>query len=112
MISVPELIVASSMPRLVHGSAHHVWCSCSALTPGRMRAAAVRVRVLTAVLVSAAIDNRKFTSTFGLRQPGEPRTELLEERRVDRVRHRRLAVQHVRAGSLEHLARAPPPLHA
>ena len=31
MISVPELIVASSMPRLVHDSAHHLYESWSEL---------------------------------------------------------------------------------
>src|SRR4051812_19096117 len=33
MISVPELIVARSIPRLVHDKAHHLYCSCSAWTP-------------------------------------------------------------------------------
>ena len=36
MISVPELIVARSMPRLVQDSAHHLYCSCSAWTPKAM----------------------------------------------------------------------------
>ena len=35
MISVPELIVASSIPRLVHDSAHHLYESCPAWTPMR-----------------------------------------------------------------------------
>ena len=36
MMSVPELIVARSIPRLVQDSAHHLYCSCSAWTPKAM----------------------------------------------------------------------------
>jgi hypothetical protein len=36
---VPELIVASSIPRLVHESAHHLYESCCASTPIRRRGA-------------------------------------------------------------------------
>jgi hypothetical protein len=37
MINVPELIVASSMPRLVHDSAHHLYDECPWWTPMRRR---------------------------------------------------------------------------
>ena len=38
----------------------------------------------------------------------DPRRDLDDEVRVDLVVHRRLAVEHFRAGGFEHLARLPP----
>src|SRR5205807_1938165 len=41
-----------------------------------------------------------------------PRGQLRQVVRIDRVRHRGLAIGHVGPRLLEHLARLPPPLHA
>ncbi len=57
MISVPELIVASSIPRLVQDSAHHLYESCPAWTPN------LRARVDVAVAADMVLRNLILTLT-------------------------------------------------
>src|ERR1700722_11737537 len=52
MISVPGLVAASSIPRLVQDSAHHLYCSWSALTPKRDVEVDVNVKITIAALWS------------------------------------------------------------
>src|SRR3954471_14523814 len=67
MINVPELIVAISIPRLVHERAHHLYCSSSAWTPGP----ALRFLRFTYVTTRATGDpGRRRPASLPCRRPG------------------------------------------
>src|SRR3954468_9998497 len=84
MMSVPELMVASSMPRLVHDSAHHLYCSWSAWTPMRRRRAGIvsEIAILRERKLSAGTGPSRAFKPLGYRGLGGPPPDHPALRRV------------------------------